>query len=165
MEKYWSIIKIDSNKYKSFIVNGFHYEHPFNFTSENIGLCEISPGYWERNDIEKLIKGKLEYEINGNMLKIISKKSYFDTFLKTIGMNEYGKWFFIQIPPEPNKIILNFSFEDISAMERPWNYPVPFNKEILLENDCFLWVSGMINNEKIRHPLQQFNVDILLIPR
>ena len=162
MIKYWDVVKIDSTKYKSFIVNGFDYEKPFNFTSENIGNSLISPGFWDRKDIENILQEKLECEINGNMIKITKEDKQYETFLKTIGMNNFNEWFFMKIPPQPNQIILNFSFEDDSVMERNWNYPVPFNKEIQLEEDCILWVSGILNNIKINHPLQSFNVQLIL---
>ena len=159
------VIKIDSSKHKAFSVNGFTYEKPFNFTEENIKFDNdtkmISPGFWQREDIEKLIKDKLNYEINGNMLKIndevIIKKG---DFLDTIGMKKTNEWFFINIPNPPNQIILNFSFEGEEAINRPWNYPIPFNKTIELYDDCILWVSGMKNDEKINTPLQNFSVDL-----
>ena len=164
MCEYWDVIRIDSKKFRSFSVNGFSYEKPFNFTSDNLGNCSISPGRWNRNDIENLIKGKLKYEINGNLLKITETEKTFETFLRTIGMKNWNEWFFIRIPDEPSQIILNFSFEDDSVMERSWNYPIPFNKEIALEKDCFLWVSGILNGKKINHPLQRFHVDLILNP-
>lgn len=161
---YWDVVKIDARKYSSFIVNGFSHEEPFNFTSENIafGNSSISPGKWSRNDIENLLKNKLEFSVNGNMM--IVKEDVDGPFLRTIGMKKPNEWFFVKMPEQPQKIILNFSFEE-DACERPWHYPVPFNKEIVLKDDCYIWVSGDLNGTKINHPLQQFSVDIVKIPR
>lgn len=168
---YWDIIKIDSKKYKSFVVNGFDYEKPFNFTNENIDIgngLQISPGYWTREDIPKIVDKKFNFKIDGNKMIVLNNSKTFQkgSFLNSIGMNNFNEWFFIRIPEQPNEIILNFTFEDTSATERAWNYPISFNKEIPLENDCLLWVSGIKNNkEKVNHPLQRFSVKLNLIKR
>ena len=194
--KYWDIIHIDSSVYSSMIVNGFSYEHPFNFTSDNIFTPHgnISPGYWKRDDIPKLLDGLYNYELNGNYMTIFnskvqkpqeklsrtpsSEKSTFrelleesntvitnESFFQSIGMTEFGKQFFIKVPEESSKIILNFTFEnDIEdVMSRKWDYPIPFGKQIDLVSDCYIWVSGRLNDgTKINHPLQHFKMDIIL---
>lgn len=171
--KYWNVIKIDSSKYSSFTINGLTYEQPFNFTTENIDILDtqVSPGYWNRNQIPSLLDGIVDYETKGNLLKINSISSNDDeklknsTFLKSIGMINLNEYFFINIPSVATDITLNFSFEDESVMYRDWNYPIIFNKKINLETDCILWISGTKNNKKCNHPLQYFNVDIDVVLR
>ena len=161
---YWNLIKIDSSKYSSFIVNGLSYEKPFNFTTENIDILDtqVSPGYWNRKQIPSLLKDIVKYETKGNLLKIVSDDENLlkSTFLQSIGMKNLNEWFFINVPESASNIILNFSFEDESVMNREWNYPIPFNKRISLENDCILWLSGYKNNKKCNHPLQSFNISL-----
>ena len=163
---YWKVIKIDSKKYSSFVVNSLSYEQPFNFTIENIDILDtqVSPGYWRRNEIPSLLDGIVKYETKNNLLKIISddEKLLDSSFLKSIGMTNINEWFFINVPECASNIILNFSFEDESVMNRKWHYPIVFNKRIELETDCILWLSGTKNNEKCNYPLQYFNIDLEL---
>ena len=167
INKYWNVIKIDSNKYSSFIVNDLNYEHPFNFTTENISILNtyVSPGYWIRKDIPCLLNDIVNYETKGNLMKIneTNEDLYNSSFLKSIGMTKLNEWFFINVPECASNIILNFSFEDESVMNRSWSYPIIFNKEIKLEEDCILWLSGTKNNKKCDHPLQFFNIDLNLL--
>lgn len=164
--KYWNVIRIDSSKYSSFTVNGLSYEHPFNFTTENIDILDtqVSPGYYNRESIPSLLEGIVDYDIKGNLMKINSDDSKLldSTFLKSIGMTNLNEYFFINIPEAAHDIILNFSFENESVMNREWDYPVVMNKRISLEDDCILWISGTKNNKKCNHPLQFFTVDLCL---
>lgn len=151
-------IKIDASKYSTMIIHGFTYEHPFNFRPDNNDL--ISDGYWSRSDLQWLLDGKLNCTIDGNTMIVNENADY--KFLRTIGMKNSGEKFFITIPEYPTEIILNFTFESEVPINRDWNYPVPFDKPIELYDNCTLWVTGMLNGQKINNPLQQFNIDMHL---
>ena len=158
---YCSTLKINSKINKSIMINGFSFEQPFNIRDDNnqVNDFRISPGLWKREDIPKLLEGKVKFKLDGNLMTILEEAD--GTFLKAIGMTKINEPFFIKVPEVPDKIILNFSFEE-EAQERPWNYPVQFGKRIELYSDLFIWVSGMISDQKINHPLSDFKVEYVL---